>query len=96
MIYLLDIWNSANNTCIAPGVTLQGGLVRSNYPIPVPSVGVVLEYHGDKWRVDKRVFSYGDNGAPNYEHVLIDLCADRTTSYAALAKNVSWSIFRPL
>ncbi len=74
MIYLLDIWNSADGKCIVPGVHSQGALVRSDSPIPVPNEGEVLDYQGAKWRVERREFFYGNDEAPSYEPIVkVDL-----------------------
>jgi hypothetical protein len=74
MIYLLDIWNHSDGKCIVPGVHSQGALVRSDSHIPVPNVGELLDFHGDKWRVERRAFFYGSDETKNYETIVkIDL-----------------------
>jgi hypothetical protein len=67
MKYYLDIWNAVDSKCIVPGFSSQGALVVADTPIPIPNVGEVLDFRGDKWRVERRVYFYADEGEPGYE-----------------------------
>lgn len=65
-IYALDIWDDSGKAVI-PGLSEQG-MFRSNSPLPIPDVGEILDVHGQKWKVIRRVFSYDHQGQEgNYE-----------------------------